>query len=156
MIDVRPMEHGDMPACLAILNHIIAQGGTTAYETPFTLEALTDDYLHDPAVSLVAVQSGRVVAFQVLFAEPEDIYAIASFADQQTPVRGAGRALFTSTVAACRAIGGTAILARITSDNTGGLAYYSRMGFEDVARAPRDHIRADGTVVDRVIKRFDL
>ena len=45
--------------------------------------------------------------------------------------------------------------ATIRADNTGGLAFYGRMGFTDydcVAGVPLK----DGTLVDRIRKRFDL
>ncbi|MEM6307298.1 MAG: hypothetical protein AAF701_04870 [Pseudomonadota bacterium] len=54
------------------------------------------------------------------------------------------------------ALGGTAILAKITSDNASGLAFYSNVGFTDWKTIPNDHQRPDGTWVDRIIKRFDL
>jgi ribosomal protein S18 acetylase RimI-like enzyme len=64
--------------------------------------------------------------------------------------------MFEKTLEDCRAHGGTAILAKITSDNIAGLAYYSKMGFEPYKTLENDHTRKDGTVVDRVIKRFKL
>jgi len=53
-------------------------------------------------------------------------------------------------------LNGKSIIAKITSDNTGGLAYYSSVGFVDETVVPDDLIRRNGKVVDRVIKRFTL
>jgi len=64
--------------------------------------------------------------------------------------------LIKGTIAAARSKGATAILAKITSDNTGGLAYYTKVGFDDFEVVKSDLTRSDGTIVDRVIKRFAL
>lgn len=155
-LTVRPMQPADVPACVAILNHIIALGGSTAYEAPFTEAAFAADYLDAAPVRNVALAGDRLVGFQAAFDIGDGLYSIASFTDRRDPVPGAGRALFDRTLADCRARGGAAILARITADNTGGLAFYSRMGFADWKVVPDDHRRPDGRLVDRIVKRFDL
>ncbi|WP_425097817.1 N-acetyltransferase family protein [Tropicibacter sp. S64] len=156
MLETRDMQAGDVPACVHILNHIIGLGGTTAYEEPFTLEGFDRDYRLTPPVSNVVLHQGRIVGFQVAFDIGNGLYSIASFTDRENPVKGAGYALFDKTLADCRKLGGVAILARITSDNTGGLAFYSRLGFEDDHVIPEDHMRPDGTMVDRIVKRHPL
>jgi len=156
MITVRDLSQADIPGCVAILNHIIALGGSTAYETPFTEAHFAKEYLRTPPVRNVALVSSRIVGFQAAFDAGGGLYSIGSFTDRAKPVPGAGRALFEKTLADCRARGGEAILARITSDNTGGLAFYSRLGFVDWMRVEGDLTRADGTVVDRIVKRFAL
>ncbi|MCC1491183.1 GNAT family N-acetyltransferase [Cognatishimia sp. F0-27] len=156
MIETRPMRAEDVPACVTILNHIIALGGSTAYETPYTEADFAAHYLDEPPVTMVALSHGRVVGFQAAFDIGDGQYSIGSFTDRQAPVRGAGRALFEATLEGCRAHGGSVILAKITSDNSGGLAYYSALGFEDWQVWPEDHTRADGTRVDRIVKRFLL
>lgn len=152
----RDMTLADVPACVAIVNHTILLGGTTAYEAPFSESGFAAHYFDEPAVSNVALAQGRIVGFQGAFDVGDGLYSIGTFTDRVQPVKGAGRALFKKTLADCRARGGAAILAKITSDNTGGLAFYSRMGFVDWQIVPGDFTRADGTVVDRIIKRFDL
>lgn len=156
MFDVRPMAHSDAQACVRILNHIIEQGGTTAYEVPMRVEDFASDYVDGCRVRHVARASDRLVGFQAAFDHAPGVFSIATFTDREDPAPGAGRALFVRTVAACRALEGQAILAMITSDNTGGLAYYSRMGFQDYEVIAADHTRRDGTVVDRIVKRLPL
>ena len=156
MITVRTMEERDIPECVAIVNHIIGLGGTTAYEEPFTNEGFLAHYLNEPPVTNVALYDSRVVGFQAAFDVGNGLYSIGSFTDRQNPVRGAGKALFVKTLDDCRADGGEAILAKITSDNIGGLAYYSGLGFQDFEVIKADLTRQDGTVVDRVIKRYPL
>ena len=154
--DVRTMTTEDVPACVVILNHIIALGGSTAYEDPYTETHFADHYLDEPPVSNVVFLNGRLVGFQAAFDVGDGLYSIGSFTDQQRPAKGAGRLMLEKTLEDCRAHGGTAILAKITSDNIAGLAYYSKMGFEPYKTLENDHTRKDGTVVDRVIKRFKL
>ncbi len=154
--EVRTMEPRDVPACVAIVNHIIALGGSTAYEDPFTNAGFEAHYLQEPPVTNVVLDKGRVVGFQAAFDAGDGLYSIGSFTDQQHPAPGAGRAIFAKTLADCRARGGTAILAKITSDNTGGLAYYTKMGFADDHVIKDDVTRKDGTTVDRIVKRHPL
>lgn len=154
--EVRAMEQRDVPACVAIVNHIIALGGSTAYEEPYSEADFAAHYLNEPPVTNVVLLRGRVVGFQAAFDAGDGLYSIGSFTDQANPVPGAGRAIFAKTLADCRAHGGAAILAKITSDNTGGLAYYSRMGFVDDHVVPGDVTRKSGLVVDRIVKRYAL
>ena len=153
---VREMEPQDVAACVGIINEIIKIGGTTAYEEPYTEEKFEAHYLNEAATAQVVLHDDRLVGFQSCFEVEEGIYSVGSFTDQINPVRGAGRALIEGTIAAARRNGATAILAKITSDNTGGLSYYSKMGFQDHEVIAGDLTRRDGTVVDRVIKKLDL
>lgn len=155
-LNVRPTTAADIPACVDIINPIIAAGGTTAYSVPYDVAGLTEKYLHEPATSTVALDGNRVVGFQACFEIEPGVYSIGSFTDRLNPVAGTGRALFDATLIAARANRATVILAKITSDNTGGLAYYTKMGFEDFDLILGDLTRPDGTTVDRVIKRFTL
>jgi L-amino acid N-acyltransferase YncA len=156
MIDVRTMAETDLPACTDILNHIIMLGGSTAHEEQLSTDDFRTEYFHDPDIRNVALSQDRVVGFQAAFDRGEGVFSIGSFTDRQAPVSGAGRALFAKTLADCRARGGVAILAKITADNSGGLAYYDRMGFADWKTIPCDHTRRNGTQVDRIVKRLLL
>jgi len=155
-LSVRPMIAADAPACTEIVNDIIARGGTTAYEEPYTVAAFDAHYRLETAICLVVLNDEQVIGFQGLFEVEPGVYSIGSFTDRRAGVKGAGVALFQATLAAAKERGGSEILAKITSDNTGGLAYYSRMGFVDFKVQKADLTRSDGTVVDRVIKRFPL
>ncbi|SLN33220.1 GNAT family N-acetyltransferase [Pseudooctadecabacter jejudonensis] len=155
-LTARSMTAADIPACCAIINHTISLGGTTAYEDPYSEADLQAHYLHEARVSTVALDGDRIVGFQAAFEIEPGVFSIGSFTDQQSPVRGAGAVMMEKTKSDCRAAGGTSIIAKITSDNTGGLAYYSKMGFVDETVLTGEFTRKDGTVVDRVIKRFML
>lgn len=153
---VRPMTTDDVPACVAIVNDIIAKGSTTAYEEPYTEAAFDAHYRVEPPISMVVLEGTRVVGFQATFEIEPGLYSIGSFTDRRAPVKGAGSVMFAATLKAAKKRGGSAILAKITSDNIGGLAYYARMGFEDFDVIKADLTRSNGRVVDRVIKRILL
>lgn len=154
--EVRNMIRADIHACVSIINHIISLGGSTAHEDAFDDAGFADHYMDEPDVANVVTHDGRVVGFQAAFEVETGVYSIGSFTDQQNPVRGAGAAVFAKTQTDCRKLAGTSIIAKITSDNTGGLSYYSKMGFRPDTIWPAHFTRADGTTVDRIVKRFPL
>ena len=63
--------------------------------------------------------------------------------------------MFAATRARARELGLAAINATIRADNSGGLAFYSKMGLKDYA-VDRAEPLADGTPVDRIHKRYLL
>ena len=69
-LEIRSVRRADAPALAELLNAIIARGGTTALEDPYTPEALDRAYLTGPEVicCFVAVDpaSGRLEGFQTL------------------------------------------------------------------------------------------
>jgi GNAT superfamily N-acetyltransferase len=150
-----------------ILNAIIAIGGTTAYEDPFTPWTMTANYIAAPLLirCTLAEIDARPVGFQALLHPdpaqdhhrplPPGWAVIASFVQPGLTGQGIGRALFSATERAARAAGIHTIDATIRADNGSGLTFYGAMGFRDY-----DVIRAvplkDGTPVDRIRKRFDL
>ena len=159
---VRPVTSADAPELADLLNAIIARGGTTALEQPFTPERLDDKYLTGPKVlsCVVAVdgESGRLEGFQTLISEPHlpDGWGdIGTFTRVDGSQRGVGSALFAETVEQAQARGLAALNAEIRADNTGGLAFYGKMGFEDY-RVERAVPLADGTPMDRLHKRYLL
>lgn len=158
---VRPVTSEDAPALAALLNAVIRAGGTTALEEEFTPEALDAAYLTGPPVHCCHVAEdagGDLVAFQTLGRYPglpEDIGDIATFADIARKQAGAGSALFAATRDRARELGLSAINATIRADNTGGLAFYAKQGFADHGITPAVPLK-DGTLVDRVHKRFSL
>ncbi|MCZ4262631.1 GNAT family N-acetyltransferase [Limimaricola sp. G21655-S1] len=161
---IRPARRDDADAMCAILNPLIAAGGSTAHRRPFDAARMRQHYLApDELVScVVAERDGDVVGFQSLIwaGDPEDPLpegwtVIASFVQRGLTGRGIGRAMFERTRAAAKAAGVVAMDATIRADNPAGLRYYSAMGFDDW-----DLLRAvplsDGTPVDRIRKRYDL
>jgi L-amino acid N-acyltransferase YncA len=160
MLTIRPVQSSDATALADLLNAIIARGGTTAFETPFTPEELDQRYLTGPTVHccFVAEADGALLGFQTLGTQkflPADIGDIATFTRIGGTQSGVGTALFAATCKRARELGLTAINATIRADNAGGLTFYSRMGFIDHEVVPAVPLR-DGTPVDRIRKRFAL
>ena len=162
-LDIRDVRAEDAPELAELINAIIARGGTTAFEQPFTAEALRDTYLIGPqmvsAVAAVDGTSGRIEGFQILgdFGDdlPEGVADIGTYVSVDGKQRGVGRALFAVTCANARAAGLDAINATIRADNVGGLTYYGKMGFIDHSVKPALPL-TDGTAVERICKRYAL
>ena len=160
---IRPAVASDKEQLADILNGVIAIGGTTAYQTPVAPEyfdSLIDN--PDPKTFLhVAEKDGQLEGMQWMRPmDPDDMTlgemgGIATFARPGTAQKGIGTALFQTTFAASVAAGYAVLDATIRADNTGGLAYYAKMGFQDHA-VTKEVPLADGTEVDRVHKRLKL
>ena len=121
----------------ALLNEIIAIGGTTAFEDPLTQEDMLAWYIESERLYCchVAVDdANKISGFQSLDRNddyPLGIGDIATFARQSPLVKGVGTALFQATQTFARQANLAAINAKIRADNVSGLAYYSKMGFQD-------------------------
>lgn len=168
-LDIRPVRPADAAELAALLNAIIARGGTTAFEDPFTPEALAEQLLTGPQVICCFVAqdraSGALLGFQSLalwegapeagLPEGGAMGDIATFTRVGLIQKGVGSALFAATRAEAAARNLTGINATIRADNAGGLAFYGRMGFVDHAVRHGVPLK-DGTPVDRVSKRYVL
>ncbi len=143
-----------------ILNEVIAIGGTTAYEDPLSPsyfeKLITSD---DPKVFLHVVETEDGIQ-GLQWVEPFDppdahIGGIATFAKPGTAKKGIGTALFETTHKASMIAAYKVLSAKIRADNTGGLAYYGKMGFTDHSILEGEPLK-DGTPIDRIIKRLSL
>lgn len=159
-IVIRNSETADAGLLCVLLNEIILSGGTTALEEPLSETRFAHYFLagEDHICCLTAEVEDVVWGFQVLVKHvdlPDDWADIATFVRQHPKVPGVGTALFSSTRELAAATGLAHINATIRADNAGGLAYYSKMGFQDYARN-RDVPMASGEKVDRISKRFEI
>jgi L-amino acid N-acyltransferase YncA len=161
-IEVRVAKREDAAALAELLNAVIARGGTTALEDPYTVEQFAWAYIDGPDVHccFVAVDpaTGRLEGYQSLGRSrdlPAGVGDIGTFARLGGTQRGVGSALFAATLARAAALGLAAINATIRADNAGGLTFYAKQGFQDHSITPSVPLK-DGTPVDRVNKRFAL
>lgn len=155
---IRPALPSDAPAMCELLNKIIAIGGTTAHQSPFTPDQVLHHYVQDALTAFVAEEEGRILGFQATDTNPDlppGWGDIGTFVDPTLQRGGVGAALFAATTVAAKAIGLTTLNATIRADNAPGLGFYTRRGFVDYAQNP-DWTLKDGRVVGRVSKRFDL
>ncbi|MBB4191999.1 L-amino acid N-acyltransferase YncA [Rhizobium aethiopicum] len=155
---IRKAVSADAEELCSLLNEIILAGGTTALETPLTAAEFADWFIDGefPLVCHVAEHDRSPAGFQSLslYGDPPIGHAdIATFARVNPKIPGVGRALFPATLAAAGELGLEFINATIRADNVGGLAYYTKMGFEPYDRLIQVPL-LDGTPVDRVKKRF--
>jgi L-amino acid N-acyltransferase YncA len=153
---IRDAVPADAAAMADILNEIIAIGGTTAHETPKTVNEVRTEYISGPEVlsSVVAEDGGKVIGWQSVEHWKGEAH-IGTFVRPGIQAKGVGADLFAETRAKVAALGQTAIIASIRADNVPGLAYYARIGFVDVAHDP-DYALRDGRVVGRIHRRYDL
>jgi L-amino acid N-acyltransferase YncA len=157
---IAQLQAGDIPALCTILNEIIALGGTTANEVPFTAESFANEFGPGPDTiyCTVAHLGNAPVAFQHLGfygkAQPGWGY-ISSFAAPASQGHGIGAQLFAQTCALARDAGLLKINATIRADNQPGLRYYAKMGFVEYDRMLGVPLR-DGTPVDRIKTAFAL
>lgn len=151
-LDTQPMAE--------LLNEIIALGGTTAMTDPVTGALLAGWMAADPRAiwHLAEDDTGRVLGFQYVEPHAElgaHVAQIATFARVGQTGLGIGSALFEATRVAARDAGYAWINAEIRADNASGLTYYQSRGFEDHGRIEGRRL-GDGTVVTKILKRYDL
>lgn len=144
----------------ALLNEIIAIGGTTA----LTGEVSREDILGwmsrpNGAWHVAETEEGEILGFQYIAPGasylPPEAAEIATFAKPGKQGLGIGSKLFEATRATAKQLGYSWINANIRADNESGLAYYQSRGFEDYGKI-EGYQMADGRVVDKILKRLDL
>ena len=161
MINVRPAIALDAASMARLLNAIILQGGTTALTTEVSgADLLERMHANDGrATWYVAVNAAEeVVGFQWIDSAdylPPEAAEIATFVQVGQTGLGIGSKLFDATRAAAKALGFKWINANIRADNEGGLIYYQSRGFQDYGRI-EGYEMANGQIVDKVLKRYDL
>jgi ribosomal protein S18 acetylase RimI-like enzyme len=152
---VRTADVADAEPMAALLNALIAQGGTTARRRPFDKKQIVEQLISPPygINCAVAAAGSDVVGFQALeWADPDwpgpdklppDWAIIATYVALEHHGQGIGRKLFATTLAAARVASVRHIDATIRCENAGGLAYYDGMGFVD-------YRQGDGTISKRL------
>lgn len=158
-VKIRSATPADAAELADLINEIIAIGGTTAWQTKFTPESFAEHYIDGPdCLSCFVAEADRLYGFQGL-GRSKDLPAnwadIGSFARVQPKLPGVGAALFAATKMKARELGLVTINAQIRADNKPGLGFYSKMGFVDYG-VKKDVPLKDGTIVDRILKRYDL
>ncbi len=161
MIHIRQAGAMDARQMAELLNAIIRKGGTTALTDEITRDTMREWFETMPPKSLWHVaedEAGALLGFQYAKPHPKlppEACDIATFVKLGTTGFGIGSRLFEVTKNAARALGYEWINATIRTDNARGLAYYQSRGFEDYDRQPNQTL-ANGQVVDKISKRFDL
>ncbi len=161
MITIRKAGDLDARDMAELLDAIIRKGGSTAHTGQVTRATILEWMKRDPDMSAWHVAEdgdGRILGFQFFEPHPElppEACDIASFVKLGQTGLGVGSKLFDASRQAAQDLGYVWINATIRADNSGGLAYYQSRGFETYAHHP-DQKLANGVVVDKISKRFDL
>lgn len=160
-IPTRHYKTEDISELCVLINEIIAIGGTTSNVNPLSDAELASKYINETnnICCFVALdEQGALAGFQSLEYRddlPKDWADIATFARVEPKLRGVGSALFSSSLEFAKENGFVALNANIRADNTGGLAFYEKMGFETY-KMNKDVPLATGEKVDRISKRLNL
>lgn len=161
MITIRRAGTLDARQMAELLDAIIQKGGTTAHTDPVSRDTILEWMNRDPDKSAWHVaedDTGDILGFQFIEPYPDlppEACDIASFVRLGKTGLGVGSKLFEASKTAAKALGYAWINATIRADNAGGLAYYQSRGFENYALHSQQHL-ANGAVVDKISKRFDL
>lgn len=161
MINVRRPIALDLPDMARLLNEINSEGGTTAIARPVTGDDLAEWMSFEPewnAWHAALDQDEKVVGFQWIEPKetlPPEAADIATFVQIGQTGLGIGSKLFDATKKAAKELGYVWINANIRADNEGGLIYYQSRGFQDYGII-EGYEMANGQVVDKRLKRFDL
>ena len=158
-LHIRPAGALDCRALAALLNEIIAIGGTTAKVEPVTTDELADKMkIENAAWHLAEDDDGKLLGFQYIQPHPDipaDSTDIATFTRVGQTGLGIGSALFAATSKTAKELGYNTIDAVIRADNEGGLAYYQSRGFETIKLLKGEKL-SNGKTVDKVWKRCNL
>jgi L-amino acid N-acyltransferase YncA len=161
MIQVRRAMALDAGSMADLLNVIIERGGTTAKTQAVTANDILEWMSFEPdqcAWHVAVDQREKVTGFQwfepIEYLPPEACN-IATFVEVGRTGLGIGSSLFEATKKAAKALGYVWINANIRTDNEGGVTYYQSRGFRDW-RLDHDVKLADGTIVSKVHKRYDI
>lgn len=158
---IRPALDSDAEPMRALLNEIIRIGGTTAITSELSVDEMREWFISgaDVVSCFLAINAnGEILGFQSLsrYGDLQEGWVdIATFASRSRQKSGVGGALFAHTRAAAAQYGFTTINASIRVDNTGGLAYYGKMGFVTY-RVEDGDPRLQGRTFNRVHKRYDI
>lgn len=158
---IRSAHSLDAGEMAALLNEIIAIGGTTALAKKVSREDILG-WMSGPADEaaffVAETEEGEILGFQYIRPGrelPPDAVNIATFAKPGKQGLGIGSKLFDATRKAARDLGYAWINADIRADNESGLAYYQSRGFEDYGTI-EGYKMADGRAVNKILKRLDL
>lgn len=161
MIKVRRASSLDAGSMADLLNVIIKKGGTTAKTEVVTAKDINEwmGFKPDQSAWHVAVDDREAVCgfqwFEPAEYLPPEACSIASFVKIGRTGLGIGSSLFEATKTAAKQLGYVWINANIRTDNEGGVTYYQSRGFRDW-RFDHDVELADGTIVSKVHKRYDI
>jgi ribosomal protein S18 acetylase RimI-like enzyme len=154
---IRRATVADAPGVAAVLNAVIAEGGCTLFDKPFS-DAEEEAFiasLGDRAALHVAVAHESIVGVQCVdrFATYADsVRHIAHIGTWLLPAcrgQGIGKRLWSESFAFARQCGYRKALISVLAHNDRALRFYRSLGFTDIGVA-RDHVQLNGTFHDEI------
>lgn len=148
----------DAEAIAAVWRAIVAEGGLTVVDPPFTVaqERAYLEQLSPRGRQTVAVVGQIVVGFQSLdpyatFTRAMDhVGVLGTFVLRPWRGRGLGRRLTEATLAHARQVGFAKFVVAVRADNPGAQAFYRALGFQPCGRLTRQAF-VDGRYVDELL-----
>ncbi|WP_294612199.1 GNAT family N-acetyltransferase [Roseovarius sp.] len=137
----RQARSGDIEAILAIWNPLIRETSVTFTTEEKTQAGVGRDIVTRGEAFLVAEQAGAILGFASFGAfrsGPGYVHTgeHTIILDTRARGRGAGRALMTRLEEVARGQGVHALVAGVSGENTGAIAFHRSIGFSEVGRMP--------------------
>lgn len=161
---IREVCPDDAEEIVSILNPIIESGAYTALDSPVTVDLEQEFIKSFPKRGLFYVaqdkQSKRIIGFQDI--EPFATYTnafyhvgiIATYVDLSYRRQGVGQHLSEVVLEDARAKGYEKLFTYVRADNTGGLAFYSKLGFRIVGTAHKQARIGQRYIDEIIIEKF--
>jgi phosphinothricin acetyltransferase len=138
---IRPAGPGDIAAILAIWNPLIRETSVTFTTLEKAPQTLAEDITARGAAFLVMEEAGAVLGFATYgafrsgpgYARTAEHTVILAPAAQG---RGVGRALMVDLESVARRQGHHALVAAVSGENAGAIAFHTAIGFRQVAHMP--------------------
>ena len=145
MIPIRPANEADSEAITDLWNHYIRETAVTfnsIEKTEDTVKKAVLECYKDKRAFLVAEEHRSLVGFCTYFQFRRGIgYAKTMehtiLTHPEVQARGIGRALMQQLCAHAKAEGIKSLLAGVSADNPGGVAFHESIGFSSIARLPQ-------------------
>lgn len=158
---IREVQAEDAAELCSFLNEIVRLGGTTSRREPMDVPDFTAKYVTaDNLISCFVAQTTehQLIGFQCLHQAPNlpaNWGDISTFVKPGLTVRGTGTHLFRKTLGNAKKLRLESLNATIRSYNTGGLAFYGKMGFIEYKRDVADPL-PDGLPAEKVFKKRNV
>ena len=138
---IRPAKSADIPAILAIWNPLVRETSVTFTTVEKTPDGLAADIAARGPAFLVAEAEGAVLGFASYGAfRSGPGYARTAehtvILDAAARGRGVGRALVARLEDVAREAGLHVLVAGVSGENPGAIAFHKAIGFQEVARMP--------------------
>jgi phosphinothricin acetyltransferase len=156
-ITIRRATVEDATSIAGVLNAVIAEGGLTIFDRPFSVDEEREfistlgprSALHvaDGGRGILGVQS--IDRFSHFASSLSHVATMGTWLIPEARGRRIGRMLFTESVSFARASGYRKIVVQVLAMNERALRFYRSLGFRDIGIARR-HVQLSGALHDEI------